>query len=146
MVCLWKCQAHHCYCIYPLTAKGISQNVFGVYETFMPKTLSFSKLLLCIGHKNIHFLENKMTLKKQWMTLVYQIITTWCSIQNIKIEIAVPLYNKSSWLTTFYVPKIKIRGWVNLYKFLYNENFGKFTRFCQNTFLNSFYILAKTST
>ena len=83
-----------------------------------------------------------MTLQKQWMTLVYQIITTWCWIQ-IEIEIAVPLYSKSSRLTTFYVPKIKIRGWVNLYNFSYNENFGKFTKFCQDTFLNSFYILAK---
>ena len=42
-----------------MTAKGISQNVFGVYETFMPKTHSFSKLLLCIGHKSIDFLGEK---------------------------------------------------------------------------------------
>ena len=108
----------------------------------MPKTHSFSKLFLCIGHKSIYFTEKQMTLQKQWMTLVYQIITTWCWIQ-IEIEIAVPLYSKSSRLTTFYVPKIKIRGWVNLYNFSYNENFGKFTKFCQDTFLNSFYTLAK---
>ena len=54
-----KRQAHHCYCIYQLTAKGISRTVFGVYETFMPKTHSFSKLLLCIGHNNIDFLGEK---------------------------------------------------------------------------------------
>ena len=50
---------------------------------------------------------------------------------------------KARGLLLFYVPKIKIRGWVNLYNFSYNENFGKFTKFCQDTFLNSFYTLAK---